>query len=49
MNDITLAMEYGLTVGDVIYNVFGNLAKFALTDPMANLIGMALIDSAMPA
>jgi hypothetical protein len=100
VNDITLAMEYGLSVGDIIYNVFGNLAKFPFTDPtwgrtakqfvneiavaklytdtlsqsttnlgilksvlttvtadtdvssntaMANLIGMALIDSAMPA
>ena len=100
VNDITLAMEYGLSVGDVIYNVFGNLAKFPFTDPiwgrtakqfvneiavaklytdtlsqsttnlgilksvltnvtadtdvsantaMANLIGVALIDSAVPA
>jgi hypothetical protein len=33
VNDIILAMDYGLSVGDVIYNVFGNLAKFPHTDP----------------
>jgi hypothetical protein len=33
VSDIVLAMDYGLSVGDVIYNVFGNLAKFPYTDP----------------
>jgi hypothetical protein len=33
VSDIILAMDYGLSVGDVIYNVFGNLAKFPYTDP----------------
>jgi hypothetical protein len=33
VNDIILAMDFGLSVSDVIYNVFGNLAKFPHTDP----------------
>jgi hypothetical protein len=31
--DLTAALEYGLTVGEVIYKVFGNLAKPPLTNP----------------
>ena len=31
--DIKAALDYGLTVGDVIYNVFGNLANKPLADP----------------
>jgi hypothetical protein len=33
VNDIIIAMDFGLSVGDVIYNIFGNLAKFPYTDP----------------
>lgn len=32
VTDIKAALDYGLTVGDVIFNVFGNLAKKSLTD-----------------
>jgi hypothetical protein len=31
--DLTAALEHGLTVGEVIYKVFGNLAKPSLTNP----------------
>jgi hypothetical protein len=31
--EIIIAMDFGLSVGDVIYNIFGNLAKFPYTDP----------------
>jgi hypothetical protein len=34
--DIKEALDYGLTRGDVIYNVFGNLAKLPLVDPIWN-------------
>jgi hypothetical protein len=34
VKDITEALNYGLSVGDVIYNVFGNLANKSLTDPV---------------
>lgn len=33
VQDITDALDYGLSVGDVIYNVFGNLANKSLADP----------------
>jgi hypothetical protein len=33
IKDITDALNYGLSVGDVIYNVFGNLANKFPTDP----------------
>jgi hypothetical protein len=33
IKDITDALDYGLSVGDVIYNVFGNLANKSPTDP----------------
>jgi hypothetical protein len=33
IKDITDALNYGLSVGDVIYNVFGNLANKSSTDP----------------
>lgn len=33
IKDITDALDYGLTVGDVIYNVFGNLANKSPIDP----------------
>jgi hypothetical protein len=33
IKDITDALQYGLSVGDVIYNVFGNLANKSPTDP----------------
>lgn len=33
IKDITDALNYGLSVGDVIYNVFGNLANQSPTDP----------------
>lgn len=33
INDITDALTSGMTVGDVIYNVFGNLANQSPTDP----------------
>ena len=36
IGDLTAALDYGLSVGDVIYNVFGNLAKLPLTDPAWN-------------
>lgn len=32
INDITTALVYGLSVGDVIFNVFGNLATKPLSD-----------------
>jgi hypothetical protein len=32
VSDIVTALDYGLSVGDVIYNVFGNLAKFSYSD-----------------
>jgi Ca2+-binding RTX toxin-like protein len=31
--DIQAALDSGMTVGDVIYNVFGNLSRFIPTDP----------------
>ena len=33
IKDITDALQYGMSVGDVIYNVFGNLANQSPTDP----------------
>jgi hypothetical protein len=36
IGDLTAAFDYGLSVGEVIYNVFGNLAKLPLTDPAWN-------------
>lgn len=33
ISDLKEAFEYGLTRGDVIYTVFGNLAKMPLSDP----------------
>jgi hypothetical protein len=36
INDIKGALDYGLSRGDVIYNVFGNLAKLPLIDPIWN-------------
>lgn len=30
--DITKALDYGMTVGDVLFNVFGNLSQFHPTD-----------------
>ena len=30
--DIQAALDIGMTVGDVIYNVFGNLSRFSPTD-----------------
>jgi hypothetical protein len=34
INDIQASLELGWTIGDVIYTVFGNLAKKSLADPM---------------
>lgn len=36
ISDLTAALDYGLTVGEVIYNVFGNLVKLPLTNPEWN-------------
>ncbi|MBD8049695.1 Ig-like domain-containing protein [Limnohabitans radicicola] len=33
IKDITDALDYGMTVGDVIYTVFGNLANQSISDP----------------
>jgi hypothetical protein len=33
IKDITDALQYGLSVGDVIFNVFGNIANKSPTDP----------------
>jgi hypothetical protein len=36
--NITEALDYGLSVGEVIYNVFGNLATLPKTDPAWNAV-----------
>lgn len=33
VKDITDALDWGMSVGDVVYTVFGNLANYATTDP----------------
>ena len=38
MADIVAALDYGLSRGEVIYNLFGNLATRPLTDPVWNAL-----------